>query len=42
MIKFKKSGKSKYVETFLEEVFTNLDEFAIKYLLKVFGRFNGN
>lgn len=33
------SGKPKFVETFLKEVFTDRDEFAIKYLSKVFLHF---
>lgn len=33
------SGNPKFVETFLKEVFTDRDEFAIKYLSKVFLHF---
>lgn len=33
------SGKPKFVEAFLKEVFTDRDEFAIKYLSKVFLHF---
>ena len=36
MKKFMKSKKVKYVEKFLFDVFTERDEFAIKYLSKVF------
>lgn len=39
MKRFKKTQKSKYVEKFLAEVFTKRDEFAIKYLSKVFLHF---
>lgn len=33
------TGKIKFVESFLKEVFTDRDEFAIKYLSKVFQHF---
>lgn len=36
MKKYMKTKKSKYVEKFLSEVFTERDEFAIQYLSKVF------
>jgi len=39
MKRFIKRKKTKYVEKFLEEVFTERDEFAIKYLSKVFLHF---
>lgn len=39
MRRFMKSGKPKYVEAFLEEVFTERDEFAIQYLSAVFQHF---
>ena len=35
-----KTKKIKFVEKFLSEVFTGRDEFAIKYLSKVFLNFN--
>lgn len=35
----KKTEKVKYVEKFLSEVFTECDEFAVKYLSKVFLHF---
>lgn len=34
------SGKTKFVESFLKELFTDRDEFAVKYLSKVFLHFN--
>jgi pimeloyl-ACP methyl ester carboxylesterase len=40
MKRFISTKKSKYVEKFLAEVFTERDEFAIKYLSKVFLNFN--
>lgn len=40
MKRFIKTQKPKYVEYFLAEVFTERDEFAIKYLSKVFLHFN--
>ncbi|MCG2462183.1 alpha/beta hydrolase [Flavobacteriaceae bacterium F89] len=39
MKRFMKTQKPKYVETFLAQVFTERDEFAIKYLSKVFLHF---
>ncbi len=39
MMRYMKSGKPKFVEAFLKEVFTDRDEFAIKYLSKVFSHF---
>ncbi|MEM7484588.1 MAG: alpha/beta hydrolase [Bacteroidota bacterium] len=36
MKRFKSTGNPKYIEKFLSEVFTERDEFAIKYLSKVF------
>ncbi len=39
MKRFMKTEKPKYVEKFLAEVFTERDEFAIKYLSKVFLHF---
>ncbi|MFT7613533.1 MAG: pimeloyl-ACP methyl ester carboxylesterase [Parvicellaceae bacterium] len=39
MKRFMKTRKIKYVEKFLAEVFTERDEFAIKYLSKVFLQF---
>ncbi len=39
MKRYIKTKKIKYVEDFLEEVFTDRDEFAIKYLSKVFLNF---
>jgi len=39
MMRYMISGKTKFVETFLKEVFTDRDEFAIKYLAKVFWHF---
>ncbi|WP_299207428.1 alpha/beta hydrolase [Brumimicrobium sp.] len=40
MKRFMKTKKEKYVEKFLKEVFTDRDEFAIKFLSKVFLHFN--
>lgn len=40
MKRFIKTEKNKYVEKFLAEVFTEPDEFAIRYLAKVFMHFN--
>jgi len=40
MKRFIKTEKLKYVEKFSGEVFTERDEFAIKYLSKVFVNFN--
>lgn len=40
MKRFIKTEKLKYIEKFLSEVFTERDEFAIKYLSKVFLNFN--
>jgi pimeloyl-ACP methyl ester carboxylesterase len=40
MKRFMKTNKVKYVEKFLSEVFTEHDEFAIKFLSKVFLHFN--
>ncbi|AUP81183.1 alpha/beta fold hydrolase [Flavivirga eckloniae] len=40
MKRFMKTKKIKYVEKFLSQVFTERDEFAIKYLSKVFLHFN--
>lgn len=39
MKRFMKTEKVKYVEKFLSEVFTERDEFAVKYLSKVFLHF---
>tara|TARA_R110000868_G_scaffold102224_1_gene281537 strand:- start:3 stop:860 length:858 start_codon:yes stop_codon:yes gene_type:complete len=39
MRRYMSTGKSKFVESFLKEVFTDRDEFAIKYLSKVFQHF---
>lgn len=39
MRRYMRSGKPKFVETFLKELFTDRDEFAIKYLSKVFMHF---
>ena len=39
MKRFMRSGKPKFVEVFLRDVFTDRDEFAIKYLSKVFLHF---
>jgi pimeloyl-ACP methyl ester carboxylesterase len=39
MRRYMRSGKPKFVEAFLKEVFTDRDEFAIKYLSKVFLHF---
>jgi pimeloyl-ACP methyl ester carboxylesterase len=39
MRRYMLSGKPKFVETFLREVFTDRDEFAIQYLSKVFLHF---
>ena len=39
MRRFMRTGKIKFVESFLKEVFTERDEFAIKYLSKVFKHF---
>lgn len=39
MMRFMRSGKPKFVEGFLHEVFTDRDEFAIRYLSKVFKHF---
>ncbi len=39
MRRYMKSGKPKFVEAFLRELFTDRDEFAIKYLSKVFMHF---
>ncbi len=36
MKRFISSGKTKFVEAFLKDVFTDRDEFAVKYLSKVF------
>jgi pimeloyl-ACP methyl ester carboxylesterase len=40
MKRYMKTKKIKFVEKFLSEVFTDRDEFAIKYLSKVFLHFN--
>jgi pimeloyl-ACP methyl ester carboxylesterase len=40
MKRFIKTHNTKYVEKFLAEVFTERDEFAIKYLSRVFSHFN--
>jgi len=40
MKRYMKTKKTKFVEKFLSEVFTDRDEFAIKYLSKVFIYFN--
>ncbi|WP_323757101.1 alpha/beta hydrolase [Roseivirga sp.] len=40
MKRYIKTKKTKYVEKFLAEVFTDRDEFAIKYLSKVFLEFD--
>ncbi len=40
MKRFMKTKKLKYLEKFLNEVFTDRDEFAFKYLSKVFLHFN--
>ena len=40
MKRYKKTKKIKYVEKFLDKVFTDRDEFAINYLSKVFLHFN--
>jgi len=39
MRRYMRSGKPKFVEAFLNEVFTDRDEFAIKYLSEVFLHF---
>lgn len=39
MKRYMKSAKPKFVEAFLKDVFTDRDEFAIKYLSKVFLNF---
>lgn len=39
MRRYMRSGKPKFVETFLKELFTDRDKFAIKYLSKVFMHF---
>lgn len=39
MMRFMRSGKTKFVEAFLQEVFTDRDEFAIRYLSSVFKHF---
>lgn len=39
MRRYMRTGKIKFVESFLKEVFTDRDEFAIKYLSKVFQHF---
>ncbi len=39
MLRFMRSKKVKFVEAFLKDVFTDRDEFAIKYLSKVFMHF---
>lgn len=39
MRRYMRSGKPKFVEAFLKELFTDRDEFAIKYLSKVFMHF---
>ncbi|MGB6036184.1 MAG: alpha/beta hydrolase [Cryomorphaceae bacterium] len=39
MRRYMRSGKPKFVEAFLKEVFTDRDEFAIQYLSKVFQHF---
>ncbi|WP_417611973.1 alpha/beta hydrolase [Owenweeksia hongkongensis] len=39
MRRYMRSGKPKFVEAFLKDVFTDRDEFAIKYLSKVFMHF---
>lgn len=39
MRRYMKSGKLKFVEAFLKDVFTDRDEFAIQYLSKVFSYF---
>ena len=36
MKRFIKTKKAKYIDKFLAEVFTERDEFAVKYLSKVF------
>jgi len=40
MKKYMRTGKTKYVEKFLTEVFTEPDEFAFNFLSKVFLHFN--
>ncbi len=40
MKRYMKTKKTKYVEKFLSELFTDRDEFAIQYLSKVFLEFN--
>jgi pimeloyl-ACP methyl ester carboxylesterase len=40
MKRFMKTKKLKYVEKFLAEIFTDRDEFAVKYLSKVFLEFD--
>jgi predicted acyltransferase (DUF342 family) len=40
MKQYMRTKKIKFVEKFLSEVFTDRDEFAIKYLSKVFLHFN--
>lgn len=40
MKRYKRTKKIKYVEKFLDKVFTDRDEFAINYLSKVFLHFN--
>lgn len=39
MKRYMRTGKQKFVESFLKEVFTTRDEFAIKYLSMVFEHF---
>lgn len=39
MRRYMRTGKIKFVESFLKEVFTDKDEFAIRYLSKVFLHF---
>ncbi len=39
MRRYMRSGKPKFVEAFLKDVFTDRDEFAIKYLSQVFQHF---
>lgn len=39
MRRYMRSGKTKFVEAFLQELFTDRDEFAIRYLSSVFKHF---
>ncbi len=39
MMRFMRSGKPRFIEAFLQKVFTDQNEFAIRYLSKVFEHF---